>query len=245
MSILAWTFSSIGLPCPGLPLFLFDTSLCHTTYSTRSGGEFTDFTELLQVNVQDHYMAIDSPTSMDTKLSNGQLIFVSKICSCSTNCLARSLQAWGLFEAMLLTAPSEQPHKLTFSRQLIRSLNRRYIWLEILPYDALFCSKSVAFCCLFNVLDNDLFIIVLHAMKVIASAYHRFQWSAFNHKVVECPFPLATPLQDEMQLAKKILHLKWGKTSMSILSALCHKIPTSLHIPDLEAIFGLQLTIKC
>ena len=129
------------------------------------------------MDFQSRYAMVNSPTSMDAVVTNVQLVFILKKCSHSVDCLSMWFQARDLFRVTLLKVFPKCYGKLVFYKQFIGRLIKKFIRLAVMAYNVRFHSKCMVFNCTLNVIDNGLFITVLDATAIEASAHQCFHCS--------------------------------------------------------------------
>ena len=113
------------------------------------------------------------------------------------------LQAWNIYEAVVVEHNPTVYSSLSTYRQFIQSCSQKYIWSAVNIYDMRFrLKKSMTRSFEFHSVDSDLFLSVLDATAIKSDAKRCFRCKAYDHMVHDCPFPPVNTLQKSQKTQK-------------------------------------------
>ena len=154
------------------------------TAKSALNGEF--------VNLSDFIPCIpESVTDMETIVShNGTLHVRPRRQRKVIDSFSTWISAWANYEALVLTKLPNLYHNFAKYRYFIQTCDRKYLWHACYAYDCRF-RASVANSKIwdFHQSNSDIYITTFDATTVKRSAKQCYRCKAFDHNVMECPFP--------------------------------------------------------
>ena len=99
--------------------------------------------------------------------------------------------------------------ELSHYQRHISDLDQHFHWAAILSYNAQFWHRCAVHGLPFSAFDQQLYITTLDATVAKMMAHRCFHCQHFDHKVINCPFPLGAPLEKD-SAGKKIAQSQQG-----------------------------------
>ena len=121
------------------------------------------------------------------------------------------LHAWHLYEDTLLSFYPHRYLELSHYQWHIADLDQHFHWAAVLSYNVQFCHKYIVQGLPFSAFNQQLYVMTLNATAAKVSAHKCFWCQHFDHKVVDCPFPLGVPLEKDPAMKKAVQGQQgWG-----------------------------------
>ena len=101
--------------------------------------------------------------------------------------------------------------ELSHYHRHISDLDQQFHWAAVLSYDAQFRHKCTLHNLPLSTFDQQLYVTILDATVTMAAACRCFHCQCYDHKVIDCPFPLGAPLEKEVMAKKTVQNQQgWG-----------------------------------
>ena len=156
--------------------------------------------ELLAYDFQHRYSGLDNSQALE--IVDGKLSLASKHKARHLSTLQLWLQAWHLYKDTLLSFYPHRYLELSHYQHHITDLDQHFHWAAVLSYDAQFCHKCAVHSLPFCAFNQQLYIMTLNATAAKVSMCRCFWCQHFNHKVIDCPFPLGALLEKDPAVKK-------------------------------------------
>jgi hypothetical protein len=165
------------------------SKLSDTTRKSALTGECVNLLE---------FLATSDTKDLEAYLSDGELQFKPRKSKRSLDNVNIWLQAWGEYEALIMSTHPGLYTSLATYRRLIQSLDRKYMWSAIYMYDQRFrmelaCSKSFNY----HIQNNDLMVTILEATAIKSDITRCLRCKSVLHYVQDCPFPATKTEKDK------------------------------------------------
>ena len=160
-----------------------------TLHRKAISGEFINLADMLTTEITNEY---------ETNLEEGTLQLRPKRLRKSIDCFLTWLQAWNVYEAILVNYDCKLYNKLLAYRSFIQSMDRKYNWSAVFCYDVRFrteLSHNKQFD--YDKPMNDLVVTILDATAVKNNISRCFRCRSAEHMVSDCPFPATHPLEKD------------------------------------------------
>ena len=161
------------------------------------------------VNLADFLKPIhDTETQFEAQMIPNGLEFREKKQRKGIDNFLSWLQAWYLYELVVVSKRPEVYENMARYRQLIQDCDKKYKWSAVFLYDMhLRQKRSLACSFQFNDVDNDPFTTILDATAVKQHSAKCFRCKSAEHMVQNCPFPAAqTTMETGSKAQKRITH---------------------------------------
>ena len=133
--------------------------------------------------------------SQALEIINGKLSLAPKCKARHLFTLQLWLWPWHLYEDTVLSFYPSRYLELSHYWHHITDLDQHFHWAVVLSYDTQFQHRCNVQGLPFSAFDQQLYVTTLDAMATKVSACICFRCQHFNHKVVDCPFPLGALLE--------------------------------------------------
>ena len=163
-------------------------------------SQYIDLSELLAYSFQYKYSGLDDSQALE--IVDGKLSLDPKCKARHLSALQLWLRAWHLYEDTVLSFYPSRYQELSHYWCHIADLDQCFHWAAVLSYDAQFQHRCAIQGLPFSAFDQQLYVTTLDAMATKVSACRCFWCQHFDHKVVNCPFPLGAPLEKDLALKK-------------------------------------------
>ena len=158
-------------------------------------GEYVDLSELLAYDFQYRYSSLDN--SQASEIVDGKLSLALKCRSRHLSILQLWPQAWHLYKDTVLSFFPHRYLELSHYQCHILDLDQHFHWAAMLSYDAQFQHKCAVQGLPFSAFDQQPYVTTFDTTAAKVMAHRCFQCQCFDHKVINCPFPLGAPLEKD------------------------------------------------
>ena len=170
-------------------------------------GEYVDLLELLAYDFYYWYSGLDDGQALE--VVNGKLFLVPKCKVRHLSNLQLWLSAWHLYEDTVLSFFPHRYMELSHYHRHISDLDQHFHWAAVLSYNAQFWHRCAVHSLPFSTFDQQLYITTLGATVAKTTVSRCFCCQCYDHKVINCPFPLGAPLEKDL-VAKETAQSQQG-----------------------------------
>ena len=163
-------------------------------------SEYINLSELLACDFQYKYSGLDDGQMLE--IVDGKLLLAPKCKSRHLSLLQLWLKAWHIYKDTILSFFPNRYQELSHYQCHIMDLDQHFNWAAVLSYDAQFHHKCTMQGFPFSAFNQQLYMTMLDATATNVSACRCFRCQCFDHKIIDCPFPLGAPLKKDSALKK-------------------------------------------